>query len=87
MAIGYEEENCKKAIQNFVPNKYELRFGDLNPSLNQREDIFPLHKDTAFLKEPGLYCFLLRCKKPKAEPFMEWVVERVLPREFRKLAS
>ena len=39
------------------------------------------------LKEPGLYCFLLRCKNPKAEPFMEWVVETVLPREIRKLAS
>ena len=39
------------------------------------------------LKEPGLYCFLLRCKKPRAEPFIEWVVETVLPREIRKLAS
>ena len=39
------------------------------------------------MKEPGFYCFFLRCKKPKAEPFMESVVETVLPREFRKLAS
>ena len=39
------------------------------------------------LKEPGLYCFLLRCKKDEAEPFVEWVVETVLPREVRKLAS
>ena len=38
-------------------------------------------------KEPGLYCFLLRCKKPKTEPFMERVVETILPREVRKLAS
>ena len=67
MAIGYEEENGKKAIQNLVPKKYKLRFGDVNPSLNQWEDIFLLHKDTALLKEPGLYCFLLCCKKPKAE--------------------
>ena len=27
-AIGYEEENNKKAIQNLVPSKYKLRFGD-----------------------------------------------------------
>ena len=27
-ALGYEEENGKKAIQNLVPNKYKLRFGD-----------------------------------------------------------
>ena len=39
------------------------------------------------LKEPGLYCFLLRCKRDEAEPFIEWVVETVLPREDRKLAS
>ena len=28
MAIRYEEESGKKAIQNLVPNKYKLRFGD-----------------------------------------------------------
>ena len=39
------------------------------------------------LKESGLHCFLLRCKKPKAEPFMKWVVETVFPREVQKLAS
>ena len=43
MAIGYEEENCKKAIQQLVPKKYKLRFGDVSSSLNQREDILPLH--------------------------------------------
>ena len=44
--------------------------------------------NTMLLKEPGLYCFLLHCKKPKAEPFMELlVVETVLPRETGKLAS
>ena len=67
MAIGYEEENGKKAIQQLVPKKYKLRFGDVSLSLNQREDIFPLHKETALLKEPGFYCFLLRCKMPKAD--------------------
>ena len=38
------------------------------------------------LKQPGLYCFLLRWNKSEAEPFMEWVVDTVLPREVRKLA-
>ena len=76
MGIGYEEENGKKAIQNSVS------------SPGQGENISPLYKDTVLLKEPGLYCFLLRCKKPKAEPFMKWVVETVFePREVRKLAS
>ena len=57
MTIGYEEGNGKKAIQNLVPSKYKLCFGDEKPSLNQWEDIFPLHNDTVLLKEPGLYCF------------------------------
>ena len=86
-AIGYEEENGKKAIQNVVPNKYKLRFGDVKPSLNQREDIFLLHKDTVLLKEPGLYCFLLRSKRNKAKSFMDWAVETALQQEVRKLAS
>ena len=50
MSVGYEEENSKKVIQNLVPSKYKLRFGEVKPSLNQREDIFPLHKDTVLLK-------------------------------------
>ena len=87
MAIGYKEENGKKSIRNLVPSKYKLRFGDVKPSLNQREDILPLQKDTVLLKEPGLYCFLLRCKRDEVEPFMECLVETVLPREVRKLAS
>ena len=87
MEIGYEEENGKKAIQNLVPRKYKLRFGDVKPSLSQGEDIFSLQKDTVLLKEPGFYCFLLRCKRDEAEPFMEWVVETVLPQEVRKLTS
>ena len=51
------------------------------------EDIFLQHRDTALLKEPEIYCFILRCKKPEAEPFMEWTVETVLPREVQKLGS
>ena len=43
--------------------------------------------DEILLKEPGIYCFLLSLKMPKAEPFMELDVETVLPREVRKLAS
>ena len=43
--------------------------------------------DAILLKEPGLYCFLLRCKMPGVEPFMEWAVEAVLPRDVRELTS
>ena len=46
MAIGLNEENGKKSIENFVPKEYKLRFGGVNPSLNQWEDTFLLHKYT-----------------------------------------
>ena len=85
-AVGYDMENGKKAIQNLVPEKYKLRYGDVEFTLNQQEEISPLHRDTVLLKEAGLYCFLLRCKRIEAESFMTWVVETVLPREVRRLA-
>ena len=85
-AIGYEEEKGKQVIQNLVRHKYKLGFGDLKASLNQLEYIFLLNKDTFLLKEPGLHCFLLRCKKDEAELFMERAVETVLPREVQKSA-
>ena len=31
MAIGYQEESGKKPIQNLIPKKYKLCFGDVNP--------------------------------------------------------
>ena len=86
-AIGYEEESSKKSIQNLGPNKYKLRLEDVKFSPNQQEDISRLYKDMVLLKEPGLYCFLLRCKMTEAQLFMEHVVEKVLPREVQKLAS
>ena len=87
LALGYKKENGKKAVQNLVPEKYKVRFGDVKFSHKQERRIFPLHPDTVLLKESGLYCFLLRCGKGKAEQFMDWVVETVLPREIRKLSK
>ena len=88
-AVGYnDDDNARKAVRTYVPGKYRMRLGDAQNMLRTEADIDLLpREDTVLLKEPGLYCFLLRCKKPKAEPFMEWVVETVLPREVRKLAS
>ena len=39
------------------------------------------------LKEPGLYCFLLRGKKDELGSLIEWVGKTVLLREVQKLAS
>ena len=73
------------AIQRLVPDKYKMRLRDVNIDLDKVDKSVHLHPDTVLLKEPGLYCFLLRCGRN--EPFMEWVVETVLPREVHKLAG
>ena len=80
-------ENGKKAIQSLVPERYKLRYGDaeIYASISGKKSL-PLHRDTVLLKEPGLYSFLLRCKKAEVELFMTWVVEIVLPRQVRRLA-
>ena len=88
---GENGENGKKAgvqaMQLLVPEKYKMRFGDADVDLQGVLKSEYLHPDTVLLKEPGLYCFLLRCKRVEAEPFMEWAVETVRPREVRKLSK
>ena len=64
-----------------------MRLGDAVIDMKQVDKNVHLHPDTVLLKEPGLYCFLLRYKRDEVEPFMEWAVETVLPREVRKLVS
>ena len=87
-AVGYEKENEMKAIQRLVPENYKIRFGNAQVDLEEVVDSsVHTHPNAMLLKEPGLYCFLLRSKRDEAEPFMEWVVETVLPRKVRKLAS
>ena len=84
-AVGYERDAGIQAIQRLVPDAYKMRLGDIKNDLDKVIKNDNLHPDTVLLKESGLYCFLLRCKKEEAEPFMKWVVKTVLPREVRKL--
>ena len=62
-----------------------MSLGDAQNILRAEVELTSLGK--IIVLEPGLYCFILRCKKHRAKPFMEWVVETVLPREVRKIAS
>ena len=86
-AVGYDKENGVKTMQQLVPEKYKMRLGHAMIDMKEVDQNVHLHPDTALLKEPGLYRFLLRCKRDGAEPFMEWFMETVLPWELRKLAS
>ena len=64
-----------------------MRLGDVEIDLQGVLKSEHLHPDTVLLKEPGVYCFPLRCNKAEAEPFMDWVLETVLPRELQKLSQ
>ena len=64
-----------------------MRFEDVKDTVERHVQSDMPQNDAILLKEPGIYCFLLRCRMSKAEPFMEWVGETVLPQEVRKLAS
>ena len=64
-----------------------MRLGDAQNVLRREVNIDLVKEDTVLLKESDLYGFLMRCKKPKVEPFMEWVVKTILPREVQKLTS
>ena len=87
-AVSYnDDDNARRTVRMHVLGKYRMPLSDAQNILRREIDVGLPKEDTVLLKEPNLYCFLLRCKKPKAEPFMEWVVETVLPQEVRKLAS
>ena len=75
-------------MQRLVPEKYKMRLRDAVIDMKEvgKKNVH-LHPYMVLLKEPGLYCFLLRDKRDETEPFMEWAVETVLPREVRKIAS
>ena len=64
-----------------------MSLGDVENISKEEINIDLPQEDTILLKERGLYCFLLRCKKDEAELPLEWAVETVLPREVRKLTS
>ena len=95
LAIGYNEDTYRKALIRHVPEKYKIIYENLKNLgdvrlINNRVALTRLKtpkNNIIFLTEPGLYCLLLRSKMEKAEPFMEWVVETILPKEVRQLTK
>ena len=87
-AIGYvDDDNGRRAVKRHVPQKYMMRFEDVKDTVKRHVRSDVPQDDAILLKESDHHCFLLRCKMPGAEPFMEWVVETVFPQEVRKLGT
>ena len=75
-AVGYkDDDNGRRAAQRLVPERYRIRFDDVKADLREQVRSDLLHDDTVLLKEPAVYCFLLKCKMEITEPFMEWIIE------------
>ena len=74
-AVGYSRRAGVQAIQRLVPRKYRMWLGDVEIDLQGVLKSEYTQPNTVLLKEPGVYCFLFRCNKAEAEPFMDWVVE------------
>ena len=55
-----------------------MRFVDVKDIVKRHVQVAVPQDDAILLKEPSLYCFLLRCKMTGAEPFMKWAVKTVL---------
>ena len=82
-AVGYnDDDNARRAVRTHVPEKYRMSLEDVKNVLRREVNI-----GMVLFKEPGLYCLLLRCKKHKAKPLMEWVMETVLPQQDWKSTS
>ena len=64
-----------------------MRFEDVKDTVKRHVRLDVPQDDAILLKEPNIYCFLLRCKMLGAESFTKSAAETVLSREARKLAS
>ena len=70
-AIGrVDDNNGRTAIKIHVPQKYTMRFEDVKDIVDRHVRSDVPQGDAILLKEPVLYCFLLRCKMPEVKPFM-----------------
>lgn len=67
-AIGYSDTN--NALKAHVKTKYKRGWRITTPSGNQ---------EVTVISEPGLYQLAGESKLPSAEPFQDWVYEKVLP--------
>ena len=56
-----------------------MQFVDVKDIVKRHVQVAVPQDSAILLTEPGLYCFLLRCKMTGAEPFMKLAVKTVLP--------
>lgn len=79
-AVGYKDP--RSAVKDWMherQNINEISIGGKYPPLDLVQLFGPAWTNTALINEPMLYKFLMRCRAPKADAFVEWVSGTVLP--------
>lgn len=70
LAIGYTQSSFRNALRSHVKNRYKRECQINTP--------FGMQTMTV-ISEPGVYQLASQSKLPSAEPFQDWVYEKVLP--------
>lgn len=73
-ALGYKD--TRKAVQNNVDKEDQLQYQNSSGTDSPSSTI---HPHSTLINESGLYCLILRSKKPEAKKFRRWVTSVVLP--------
>ena len=86
-AVGYKDP--RSAVKDWMherQNINEISWGGVYPPKDFQELFGNSWSSTSLINEPMLYKFLMRCRAPKADAFVEWVSGTVLP-SIRKTGS
>nr|WIE95333.1 hypothetical protein [Microctonus hyperodae filamentous virus] len=62
-----------------INKKYTKSYEQLTSQISLYRHIAGIHPHTTFVNEAGMNLFVLRSRMPKAEAFVDWVCEEVLP--------
>ena len=79
-AVGYKDP--RTAVKDWMKERQninEISWGGKYPPTDLQELFGNSWTSTALINEPMLYKFLMRCRAPKADVFVEWVSGTVLP--------
>ena len=77
-AIGYVDgNNGRREIKRHVPQKYMIQLEDVKGIVIRHVRLDVPQDDAILLKEPGLCCFLLRCKMSDAKPWKQFYHKRL----------
>lgn len=80
LARALEMDSPCSAVCHHIDKKYTQSYEQLSKKNPKYRNIPNIHPATTFVSEAGMYKFIIRSRKPKAEKFSEWVCSKLLPK-------